>query len=1141
MGRFDGGSAGRFSTSSDKKEPNVFSRLIPDVIEDPVTAAVGGTVGLAGNLLGDVKDAVVGLPMGVVRIAQDPVESGKAIGTAMWHTWSPLFQGDIVKFAKQTYDHPLAPLLDVAAVFTLGAGSAARGASALQAAGHTGLTTTRLARLTKAKTVALPDPSGVGMDLTKTLSNRAGRRLVQEAMFSLEAKGKLPQFYVRQRYQRAKLVDMAHRAISAQAIQGQALTRGREIERAMSDGDAEYLASRTQFDAMLGAADALEDITELGKRARSTVIAHMHAGMARHNDAVDPDRAAQLVKKKGGHYVYLVAPEQIDSRHRKLLDQRLAAHSRATMLRSNAILRLDPKIEKAKAKLAELPPEQVGVQFEKIRRLEEKRAALDAGVQEQFTQLEQIRNRSADDFYNWAGDSYDGFRGIVNNFGRISTTTRPERAWHTDDGKVYVVPKHDLYNLQLEAGGSVRFLHQILHKPTQLWKSVVIGYTPRTVTNNAVGNWSMYMARELPSGRGMLALADALKYRFGPKVLDDPLFGRNHWLDRYFQDELADQFGVGNEIVKLGGDDLAPAATPLKGLPAKGKPSAEVQTLAARYMEQAGLPYRPPTVYAKVDKDRAEKIAQAYEQALDAFDPRATPEFRAQVLRSYEAMAKESLDQYRVLEEAGYQFEFMPRGADGGFRDPYGSPWDAMDDLRDNKHMYVYPTEAGFGSVEAASQHPLLRDSGVRWGGETVTYNDVFRAIHDVFGHHKEGVGFRWDGEENAWRAHSAMFSPTARKAMTAETRGQNSWVNFGPHGEHNRTASQYDTIYAEQKATILPDWVVNDGAGHSKMPRRQKRVGDTRLRRTLRQGFYPAVHAVAEKPLRVATLYKSLRDMPEVRAAIKDVRNSGLRGQRAVDTAIERVLKERPDLRDAAALSSRRLAGDYITMSEAEKWARDIIPFYLWSRHILKTTGNMALDQPSRLAVGARISELGIEETQELLGEIPDFLKGAIPLAALGGGSAPGRANVLLTSSLNPYATVGELAEVVKAFAAGDVRRGAAFSQLNPFITGAVESVTEQSLLTGAPSPRTGGVAADVANRTLLSLPYVKLLDDLTSPSTTKTAKGNARLFAKSDTATITSLLGVPIRNVGLATASAQAALEDDTKKKVNRFGGGA
>jgi len=58
------------------------------------------------------------------------------------------------------------------------------------------------------------------------------------------------------------------------------------------------------------------------------------------------------------------------------------------------------------------------------------------------------------------------------------------------------------------------------------------------------------------------------------------------------------------------------------------------------------------------------------------------------------------------------------------------------------------------------------------------------------------------------------MYSPEARKAMTSETRGQNSWVNYGPHGETNRSASQGATKYADQKTGLLPDWAIHEGAG---------------------------------------------------------------------------------------------------------------------------------------------------------------------------------------------------------------------------------------------------------------------------------------------------------------------------------------
>lgn len=179
---------------------------------------------------------------------------------------------------------------------------------------------------------------------------------------------------------------------------------------------------------------------------------------------------------------------------------------------------------------------------------------------------------------------------------------------------------------------------------------------------------------------------------------------------------------------------------------------------------------------------------------------------------SYAAMIRETMAQYHHARRAGFRPEFWP-----GEEDPYAaSPRLAIEDINKNNHMFVYPTHLGYGSrgitPKDIAENPLLADSGERWNGRPVTVNDVFRATHDYFGHAKEGVGFRHDGEENAWRSHAAMYSPLARIAMTNETRGQNSWVNFGPHGDHNQTAKG-DTVFADQKIGHLPAWAQHEGA----------------------------------------------------------------------------------------------------------------------------------------------------------------------------------------------------------------------------------------------------------------------------------------------------------------------------------------
>lgn len=141
---------------------------------------------------------------------------------------------------------------------------------------------------------------------------------------------------------------------------------------------------------------------------------------------------------------------------------------------------------------------------------------------------------------------------------------------------------------------------------------------------------------------------------------------------------------------------------------------------------------------------------------------------------------------------------------------PMASKWGPY-----NPDFFV--TYEGRRASEVAN--PLLRDTGIRWGygspdGEQrpVLANDLFRAVHDAFGHGIEGAGFRARGEENAWQAHIRLFTGKAVGALTSETRGQNSWLNYGPHGEANRTASVFETVFAEQKTGLMPSWTWEEG-----------------------------------------------------------------------------------------------------------------------------------------------------------------------------------------------------------------------------------------------------------------------------------------------------------------------------------------
>jgi hypothetical protein len=283
--------------------------------------------------------------------------------------------------------------------------------------------------------------------------------------------------------------------------------------------------------------------------------------------------------------------------------------------------------------------------------------------------------------------------------------------------------------------------------------------------------------------------------------------------------------------------NISGAEAPLAGAPtvqgATG-PDPNLVDIAKRYALKAGIPYRRQSEYVKVDPERAGRIADAYQEM--PHDPKS-PE----VKEAYADLIRQTKAQYQALVDDGYEFSFFD-----GKTDPYDeNPNNAMRDLRANKRMAVYGTYDGYGTEgitgAAVEDNPMLEPTGLKWPDQKgvmhdVTANDLFRAVHDAFGHGLEGSGFRARGEENAWQAHVRLFTGPAVAAITSETRGQNSWLNFnsnllkdvvGPEkakslhpdnwetitvGEHNRNAKLDDTIFAEQKTGLMPEWTWSEG-----------------------------------------------------------------------------------------------------------------------------------------------------------------------------------------------------------------------------------------------------------------------------------------------------------------------------------------
>ena len=255
--------------------------------------------------------------------------------------------------------------------------------------------------------------------------------------------------------------------------------------------------------------------------------------------------------------------------------------------------------------------------------------------------------------------------------------------------------------------------------------------------------------------------------------------------------------------------ELTPPGSGYEGLPGKPKtvklpgigeaearPIPEIMKAAEEYSAKRGLPSAHEiSEFPTLDEAFAMRVAEEYDRMKHAPNDPA-------VRRAYDAMAQETLDQLQAAKDAGVEFTAI-RG-----KDPYAaSPSLGYADIAERGNLYFFPTDAGFGSsIEFdPSQNPLLKRIGRVGDFENATVNDAFRVVHDLYGHYGPGNPFfRAPGEERAYLLHRRMYSPEALPAMTSETRGQNSWLNFGPFGPRNRTAASEDTVFADQKTGIM-------------------------------------------------------------------------------------------------------------------------------------------------------------------------------------------------------------------------------------------------------------------------------------------------------------------------------------------------
>lgn len=737
---------------------------------DPIT-------GFLKNLGGDIRDAVVGLPTGAAMLAEHPVKTTEMMGRQTWQTWSPLFHGHIAKFAHQTYDHPLAPLLDAATVFTAGAGLAAKvGATAAEAGVIS--KTSKLAELSKPTT-------RVVRDVAAKDTGRVAR----------------PDF-----------IKVYHQSPAAKIRHGMAMRFMRTLEPHMPSWFTEHAREARLYDRM--------HHSEIQHRVAATNV-QVNALMRAGKTVSDPSMQ------------HIIQPE-------------ILAHNYWNLRRHAFVHPLDQRLPEGYRWVRELTHQNQHTLF--------------------------------------AAKEDMPLESRLQTFGKDMTSKKVKdaaRAPGQANTHGLIVPLHDARNLGIEGSNSTKLLRQLYHKPTVLWKRINVGYAPRVITNNAVGNWLMYGMRTAGEG-GARGFVDAVRFAHGEK------------------------------------------------------------------------------------------------RALKAFK---------------------------------------------------------------EMHRSIAETQGPEAAAKFAAQ------------------------------------------------AH-----PT-----------------FAPHWARQYFGNELGNVFGN---------VLNDGKNSK-----------------LKQGLYPIVHRVADQPVRVAALSQFMRKAPEVKALMK--------GGKSFDEAAQEVLRRnRNNIRERAVEHIRSIAGDYTAVHPGEKLMSDLIPFYLWDKHIVKHFGNMVTDKPGRVAAMQQVSLLGSKKAKEMLGTLPSFMQTALPLEMFGLKGHNGRTPLLMTTGMNPYSTVGELADFARGLTTGGPANPgeSVASQINPLLTAAIEQISGHKLGTQAPPPQHGGVIPSVLVNAAEGTSYGQLIQRLAQQ-----ASGNVPqpkhpnqpfLYERTPEETMLGLLGFPRKNVSLTRAQQMADQENHVKK--GRHGGG-
>ena len=522
-----------------------------------------------------------------------------------------------------------------------------------------------------------------------------------------------------------------------------------------------------------------------------------------------------------------------------------------------------------------------------------------------------------------------------------------------------------------------------------------------------------------------------------------------------------------------------------------------------------------------------------FDDAMDVFDPRVALEGARQV-----AQYNSTMRRIGVMMDTGESF------ADEGSV-PKG--WDILH--RDSK----------FGSDLANVIRWMDEDAVVLFGRDKVL-EDTAQVVRDLLALTDDGIfaapapvarelmaEFRkanefivkYDKATNVWRKATLTARPVW---ITGNLIGQMGLL-LATHGFIKGGAAYLQAVRMGTKGALL-DKVAPDVAGAGLMRDALQELGKNRgqsavsvaARKAMGQKGAAARHGIAAAwgSLDKITQFNAwlTDDIPRRAAFLAEIKPHVTRIQKETGMSFEDAalswLDDPKVIDDLAAKVTGDLV-DFRSLTQFEKsYMRRLMPFWSWVRGATGRTWRMAMDEPWKVWLGVNAAQWGIDQNEKAFGDLPDFLVGMLPV----GPSGDGQERIVTSQSINPFATFGDVAGILKSATVGDVQVGGSnpASMMNPFLKSLIETFTNRDLFYGTPldygaggedpGKLPPGYVGRLAERLVSSFPQQRLAEKLTQTGD----QGNSTLYQNSDIDTLLSYLLLPTKQLNVAQANRTA-----------------